>query len=251
MQRGEWLKQEREKAEKLYDLYAQDGLDLSPEVGPEEAHLVYIKKFLERIPSHSPVLSTGYGMGRYDGILLKAGHRVVGIDQSAGMLARAREYFPDVRYEKMGLQEIDFQNEFDGVTCIDALEYVCPEDWPGIVCGFREALKPGGVLYFTTPVMKEDHLEGHCEQAKALGLPAVYGEMVYLCEVDYEQAIARGEKAEPEDYRLYNYNPPLEQVQTWISQAGLEIEEEGSGDEVDAYNGKLIWKYEHFIMRKR
>jgi hypothetical protein len=46
---------------------------------------------------------------RYDGILLEAGHSVVGIDQSAGMLARARERFPAARYEKMGLQEMDFR----------------------------------------------------------------------------------------------------------------------------------------------
>jgi trans-aconitate methyltransferase len=37
-------------------------------------------------------------------LLLEAGHSVVGIDQSAGMLARAREHFPKVRYEKIGLQ---------------------------------------------------------------------------------------------------------------------------------------------------
>ena len=74
---------------------------------------------------------------------------------------------------------------------------------------------------------------------------------MYLAEGDYEEAIARREKVTPEEYTLYNYNPPLEQVRTWIRQAGLTIVEEGAGNVVEAYDGKLIWHYEHFIMRKK
>ena len=38
---------------------------------------------------------------------------------------------------------------------------------------------------------------------------------------------------------VYHHYPSLEQVQAWIAQAGLAIEEEGTG------NG-----YEHFVVRK-
>ncbi len=238
MERAEWLKQMREKAEKLYDLYAPR---YWTEFGryPNETHLEYLQKFLARIPPHSRLLSAGCGAGRYDGILLEAGHRVVGIDQSAGMLARAREHFPEARYEKMGLQEMNFQNEFDGVICIDALEHVFPEEWPGIVRGFREALKPGGVLYFTVD-LGGDRVKGAYEKAKTLGLPVVFGEVVDELEEAYQRAVASGGKAEAEDVAVYHYHPSLEQVRTWISQAGLAIEEEGTGN----------W-YEHFIMRKK
>ncbi|HEY93407.1 MAG TPA: methyltransferase domain-containing protein [Dehalococcoidia bacterium] len=250
MERTEWLQHEREKAEKLYDLYAPGYWD---EIihHENETQFEYLHKFLELIPKHSIVLSAACGGGQYDGILLEAGHSVVGIDQSEGMLAQAKERFPEIRYEKTGLQEMNFREEFDGITCIDALEYVCPEDWPGILHRFREALKPGGMLYFTTAVMEEDHLKEHLEKAKSMGLPAVIGEIVYLAEGDYEEAIAREEKVTTEEYTLYNYNPPLEQVRTWIRQSGLTIEEEGGGNEVEAYDGKLIWHYTHFIMRKK
>jgi len=238
MERAEWLKQMRDKAEKLYDLYSPRYWN---EFGlyPNETHLEYLQKFLERIPPHSTVLSAGCGAGRYDGILLEAGHSVVGIDQSAGMLARAREHFPEARYENIGLQEMDFQNEFDGVICIDALEHVFPEEWPGIVRGFREALKPDGVLYFTLD-LGGDHVEGAYERAKALGLPVVFGEVVDQVEEAYERAVASGGKAEAEDVAVYHYHPSLEQVRTWVSQEGLVIEEEGTGN----------W-YEHFVVRKR
>jgi hypothetical protein len=39
-------------------------------------------------------------------MVLDAGRRVVGTDQSAGMLARARARFPAVPTEKVGLQEL-------------------------------------------------------------------------------------------------------------------------------------------------
>ena len=237
MERAEWSKQVRDKAEKLYDLYAPR---YWTELGlyPNETHLEFLRKFLERIPPQSRVLSAGCGAGRYDGILLDAGHSVVGVDHSAGMLARAREHFPQVRYEKMGLQEMDFKDEFDGVVCIDALEHVFPEEWPGIVRGFREALKPEGVLYFTAET-GGDHVEDAYKRAKALGLPVVFGEVADQLEEAYGRAVASGGKARAEDVAAYHYAPSLEQVRTWVNQEGLAIEEEGTGN----------W-YEHFLVRK-
>ena len=86
MERAEWLKQEREKAEELYSLWGRyaprEQLVGSYE---SETHLEYLRKFLDRIPPHSTVLSAGCGAGRNDEILLEAGHRVMGIDQSEGI----------------------------------------------------------------------------------------------------------------------------------------------------------------------
>jgi cyclopropane fatty-acyl-phospholipid synthase-like methyltransferase len=130
---------------------------------------------------------------------------------------------------------MDFQNEFDGVTCIDALEHVFPEEWLGIVRGFREALKPDGVLYFTVD-LGGDHVEEAYKRAKALGLPVVFGEVADQVEELYERADLYGEEA---DRSVYHYHPSLKQVRSWVSQEGLLIEEEGTGK----------W-YKHFIMRK-
>jgi SAM-dependent methyltransferase len=220
MERAEWLKQMRDKAEALYD-------HLSPEYWAKfglyanETHREYLQKFLGRVAPRSTLLSAACGAGRYDGMLLEAGHSVVGIDQSAGMLARARGRFPEVRYEKLGLQEMDFWEVFDGVICVDAMEHVCPEDWPGILRGFREALKPGGVLYFTMPSadLWADEVEEAYEQVKAL-----------------EPSVVSNELA---DVAAYHYCPSLEQVRAWIGQAGLTIEEEGRGS-----------GYEHFVVRR-
>jgi SAM-dependent methyltransferase len=240
MERAEWLKQMRDKAEALYD-------HLSPEywvtfgLYANETHREYLEKFLGRVPPRSTLLSAACGAGRYDGMLLEAGHSVVGIDQSAGMLARARERFPGVRYEKIGLQEMNFREAFDGVICMDAMEHVCPEDWPGILRGFREALKPDGVLYFTQVLAEADELEEAYERAKGRGLPVVFGEVADKVEEAYERALGQpAVLADEADDAAYHYCPSLEQVRAWIGQAGLVIEEEGTGN----------W-YEHFVVRKR
>jgi len=247
MERVEWLKQMRDKAEALYDHFSpfywvKFGLYAN------ETHREYLQKFLGRVPPHSTLLSAACGAGRYDGMLLEAGHSVVGIDQSAGMLARAREHFPEARYEKIGLQEMDFREAFDGVICMDAMEHVCPEDWPGILRGFREALKPGGVLYLTLDLAEADKVEEAYERAKGRGLPVVFGEVVDRVEeafrslLSYEDIFDIPEEAlgEYADMAVYHYYPSLEQVRACIGQAGLVIEEEGTG------NG-----YEHFVVRKR
>ena len=247
MKRVEWLRQMRDKAEKLYDHFSplywvQYGRSV------DETHRAFLQKFLARVPPHSTLLSAACGAGLYDGLLMEAGHSVVGIDQSEGMLDRAREHFPEVRYEKLGLQEMDFREAFDGAICIDAMEHICPEDWPEILRRFHAALKSGGVLYFTVD-LGGDYVTEAYERAKALGLPVVFGEVVDQVAEAYEQvmALARTEAPDGElaDSAVYHYHPSREQVQTWVSQAGLVIEAEGTGSGYERWNG-----YAHFVVRK-
>mgnify|MGYP001822467105 CR=1 FL=1 len=170
---------------------------------------------------------------------------MLGIDQSAGMLARAREHFPNVRYEKMDLQELEFHNAFDGATCIDALEHICPEDWPGILSRFQTALKPGGLLYVTVDrraADEADELKAAYERAIDKGLPVVYGEVADQVDELYERAKELGLSALPDelaDFAVYHFCPSLDQVLLWLDQIGFGVEEEGMGK----------W-YEHFVVRK-
>lgn len=241
MERADWLKQMRSKAEALYD-------QLSPQywvtfgLYENKTHRAYLQKFLERVAPGGAVLSAGCGAGRYDGLVLDAGHPVTGIDQSARMLARARERFPQASYEKMGLQEMAFCEAFDGVICIDAMEHVSPEDYPRILLKFQEALKPGGVLYFTMDRADPAELEEAYERARANGLPVVFGELVNEVDAAYAQ-IEASDQPVPRtlaDTAVYHFYPSLDQAREWIDQAGLAIEEEGEGS-----------GYHHFVARKK
>lgn len=242
MERSEWLKLMQKRAEDLYDRFSYRYWDTWGLV-IEETHRIYLQKFLERVAPHGRMLSAACGAGRFDGMLLEAGHNVVGIDQSAGMLASAKEHFPQVEYKKMALSEMNFRETFDGAICMDAMEHICPEDYPGILLGLQQALKPGGILYFTADREEEPDfdLQMYFEQGKALGFPIVFGEVAD--EAAFEQAMAMEPKAAPDeliDRAVYHYYPPLEKVREWIDQAGFAVEEEGAGS-----------GFHHFVVRKR
>ena len=241
MERAEWLKQMQDQAEAVYDQLAPQ-YSSSLGLHADETHREYLRKFLGQMAPRGTLLSAGCGAGRYDGLLLEAGHSVVGIDQSAGMLGQARERFPGVRYEKMNLQEMYFREAFDGIICVETLENICPEDWPGILRRFQAALKPGGLLYFSVDQAEADKLEASCDRAKARGLPVVFGEVADEVDAAYEWITKLRMPEVPRqdaDEALYHYYPPPEQVHVWLNQAGLAVEEEGTGD-----------GYIHFMVRK-
>jgi 2-polyprenyl-3-methyl-5-hydroxy-6-metoxy-1,4-benzoquinol methylase len=241
MERAKWLKQMQAMTEAIYD-HISPQYWVSFGLYENETHLEFLQKFLDRLPPHSTLLSAACGAGRYDGILLEAGHQVMGIDQSDGMLERARGHFPQVHYEKMALQEINFHEQFEGAICLDAMEHICPEDWPGILQGFQRALKPGGWLYLTVEVPDPEEVKASYERSRSMGLPVLYGEVADNVEESYKQVkTLHSSDVKPDiaDVAVYHYHPSHDQVRTWLEEAGLSLDEGGTGH----------W-YDHLIIRK-
>ena len=222
MDRTAWLKELQRDCEARYDQYAPlywQKYGLYSNI----THQQFIQEFLSLLSPHSNILDAACGAGRYEPFLLEKGHSIVGVDQSKGMLARAKEKFPNVQYEKTGLQEIAYQASFDGVICMDAMENVCPEDWPQVLGNFHRALKPQGYLYFTAETIEnadENEIKQAYEKTKLAGLPVVYGECP--------------------DEGVYHYHPSNEKVREWVQRAGFEIIKEGNGES---------WYY-HVLLRK-
>jgi SAM-dependent methyltransferase len=219
MDRISWLRERRREAEERYDelwapLYSEKW-----GVYPNITHQQFIQKFISLLPQNSIILDAACGAGRYLPPLLERGHTIIGMDQSQGMLASAKAKFPEVQFEKVGLQEMPYQEVFDGAICMDAMEHVCPEDWTLILSNFHRALKHHGFLYFTVEIAAETEVKAAFDRGRQLGLPIVYGEW-----------------ADQDD--VYHYYPSLEQVREWVQQAGLVILEEGEGD-----------GYHHFLIR--
>ena len=257
MDRTLWLQQMRAKTAAMYDLWSPMSFFETDEDAARarvEAHVRYLEEFIRRLPPRSNVLSAGCGAGRYDGMLLDAKHSVVGIDVSEGHLAYARKLYPAIRYEKMALNEMGFENEFEGAICIEALEHVFPEEWPVILHGFREALKPGGVLYFTVDTGADDaFLSNSYERAKSRGLPVVFGEVADEVDEASEKVIAAEGDVPDEvsDKAVYHYYPGLERVQNWLDQEQFDIETQGTGTYAWGSNNAFEATYEHFVVRKR
>jgi 2-polyprenyl-3-methyl-5-hydroxy-6-metoxy-1,4-benzoquinol methylase len=220
MDRSHWLQERRREAEERYDTLWAPLYDEKWGTYSNATHQQFLRRFLSLLPEHSTVLDAACGAGRYTPMLLEAGHTVLGIDQARGMLSRLRAKFPQVQVEKAGLQEMSFQQAFEGVICMDAMEHVSPEDWPVVCSNFQRALKPRAYLYFTVETAPEDEIQQAFLRGQGSGLPVVLGEWADQDEV-------------------YHYYPSMQQVREWIRQAGLELIEEGEGD-----------GYHHFIARK-
>jgi len=145
-------------------------------------------------------------------MVVAAGRSVLGVDQSGGHLARARSKFSQVPTEKHDLQDLPYTEEFDGVMCVDAMEFVPPEDWPVVLARFRRALRLGGWLYLTVELAREDRVRVANPEARDSGLPVVEGEVMW---------------EEPDGY--YHHYPSMEQVRAWLAPAGFLIEQEAEG----------------------
>jgi ubiquinone/menaquinone biosynthesis C-methylase UbiE len=210
--RAAWLRERRQTTEARHDaIHAFTYDEEYGEIGP--VHRRFVADLVERCPPGGTVLDAACGTGKYFAMVLDAGRRVVGTDQSTGMLARARARFPAVPLERVGLQELDFEAEFDAVMCIDAMENVPPEDWPTVVGNLRRALRPGGHLYLTVEEVDDQELDRALADATAQGLPVVRGELA-----------ERGAG--------YHYYPSREQVRSWLEDTRLALvaEEYSAGD---------------------
>ena len=223
MDRQAWLRERRQTAEERHDtIHAFTYDEQYGEIGP--THRRFVTDLVEGCPPGGTVLDAACGTGKFFAMVLDAGRRVVGTDQSTGMLARARSRFPAVPLEKVGLQELAFDGEFDAVMCIDAMENIPPEDWPRVLAGLRRALRPGGRLYLTVEEPDPADLERVQAEALARGLPVVPGELA-------------------EEGAGYHYYPSRRQVAGWLEEAGLVVEDEARSDEGDGYG------YLHLLTR--
>lgn len=203
MHRGEWLAERRAAVERTYSLEAPSYDEGYDPATPE--HVTFVALLLDTSPPAGLILDAACGTGPYVGLALVAGRRVVGTDQSKGMLTRARSKHPDVRFDQIRLQELAFEGDFDAAMCIDAMENVPPEEWPGVLDNLRRAVRPSGFLYLTVEEIERQQIISAFEEAIAAGLPSVYGEVV------------------AGDTAGYHYYPERDRVQGWLTDAGFRV----------------------------
>jgi SAM-dependent methyltransferase len=178
----------------------------------EETHRSFVERFLSMLPERGRVLDVPCGTGKYFGLVLDCGRSVSGVDHTPRYLAAAAAKFPGTPTEKHDLQALPYRDEFDGVMCVDSMEFVPPEEWPLVLERFRAALRPAGWLYLTVELVPAEALRAGNEAARRLGLPVVDGEAIW---------------EEPDWY--YHYYPSLKRVRGWLSEGGFRIHEELEG----------------------
>jgi ubiquinone/menaquinone biosynthesis C-methylase UbiE len=221
MDRRAWLLERRSAVEASYDSEAPT-YDEDPY--PVETQRRFVERLVATCPPGGVVLGAPCGTGQYFAVVAAAGRRVVGIDQSAGMLAQARARDIAVALHQVGLQELRFDGDFDAAMTVDAMENVFPEDWPTVLANLRRAVRPGGHLYLTVEEVPETVVDDAFADLSARCLPVVKGEVI------------------EGDVAGYHYYPGRPQVARWLEAGGLAMVDQ----DTEVHEG---WAYWHLLLR--
>jgi cyclopropane fatty-acyl-phospholipid synthase-like methyltransferase len=208
--REAWLRNLRRVNEQQEDALAPDYDARWGEIEP--THRAFVERFLSMLPPGGRVLDAACGTGKYFSMVLSSGRSLLGVDHSGAYLANAKATFSGASTAKHDLQDLPYRDEFDGVMCVDAMEFVPPEDWPWILDRFRRALRAGGWLYLTVELARQDRVRELNEEARRSGLPFVEREVMW---------------DQPDGY--YHHYPTMERVRAWLANAGFSIEEDAEG----------------------
>jgi SAM-dependent methyltransferase len=219
--RRAWLAARRSAVVREYD---DEAATYDENLYDASLHEVFVRRLADLCPRGGRILDAPCGTGRFFAIVTAAGRRVVGTDQSTGMLEQARARGLAEAIEHVGLQELTFSRTFDGAMTVDAMENVPPEDWPIVLANLHRALKPDGHLYLTVEEIDQGKIDAAFADSRALGLPVVHGEVI------------EGDTAG------YHYYPGRDRVLSWLAESGLALVDE----DVSEHDG---WAYRHLLLR--
>jgi SAM-dependent methyltransferase len=194
----------------------------------DDLHREFVGRLLDLLPPEPHVLDAACGTGNYFGLVLDRGGSIVGVDHADGALRIARTKHPEIQVRRLELQELAFRNAFDGVLCVDAMEFVPPEDWPGVLRRFRAALHPEGALYLTVEPHDADELRRANEAARRAGHPVIEGEVLW----------------QDESGEYYHHHPGSDAVRSWLEGEGFTVTQEREGPWDGGY------AYHHLLCRQ-
>ena len=132
------------------------------------------------------------------------------------MLARASRKHPDVTVRVLALQDLQdaagWRGRFAGLICVDALECVAPEHWPGVAAGLAATLRTGAPACVTVE-LRQGPLLAPADPRQVPG-----------------EVIEDGS---------YHDHPTRPQVREWLNAAGFAVTEQADNDD-----------YRHLLMTR-
>ena len=102
--------------------------------------------FLSHLPAGGRILDLGCGSGRDSRLFLDKGYEVVAVDGSREFCKIASSLIGQEVLCRT-FEELDFEEEFDGVWACASILHVPSERLPGVFARISRALKRGGFFY--------------------------------------------------------------------------------------------------------
>lgn len=138
-----------------YDHIAEQFSAARAELQPEEAE--YLAVLLDPLEATGTILDLGCGTGHpIASHIVSRGHRVVGVDRSAAMLAMARGRHPEQRWVHDLIERVEFNETFDALVCWDTLFHLPRYQFHPMIRKFHRWLKSGGSIMVSSGGVVED-----------------------------------------------------------------------------------------------
>ena len=126
----------------FYDEHAEEYV--SSTLGIDMSHVYH--PFLSRMDKGQRILDAGSGSGRDTKAFRDLGYDVLPIDASCEM-TKATQRLTGKTACQLRLQEISFEDEFDGIWACASLVHVPLDELPDVLDRLAYATRSGGVLY--------------------------------------------------------------------------------------------------------
>ena len=129
------------------------------QAGRDESFADLMDALTARLPAGALVADLGCGPGHDGPRLARAGHRVIGVDRSAAMLAIAAQSL-DGRVARGDLRFLPLTTGcLDGIWCCASLLHVPQDQTPAVLAEMRRVLRPDGHLALITALGDGTRLE--------------------------------------------------------------------------------------------
>jgi len=160
---------------KAYDTHAADyARDWHDQPPPADLHAI-IRRFFR----NGATADIGCGTGREVGWLNANGFPAVGVDASAGLLAEAKRLYPDAEFRLAALPELDgvAAGSFDNVLCETVIMHLPRAAIAPSARRLIEIVRPGGALYLSWRVEKDERRDENGRLYTAFGRSLVLDEL--------------------------------------------------------------------------
>jgi SAM-dependent methyltransferase len=196
------------------------------------------------------VLDLCCGTGLLAGELIERGYRVVGVDASDAMLARARDRLgTDVALRRMVLPDLRVEGVFDAAVCtFDGLNYLTPCELRRTMAALARRIRPAGWLVFDlhTDAMMEFTMANPVVAGESAGnefvIRSVIDRTVRTCDTRIELTRPRDGDPFSEQHRQYFHEDA--DVRAALQDAGFAVSgvsAEYSHQPVEASTLRATW----------